>query len=110
MQIACFELDEAIFSVVLGNFQASLNYEDVAATVRECGKLASQGNYKYFGLANGGVCRAGPDLQSNLYKAPVSKNCSLSVGRRNAIFLYTFGKYILTYMYTQTGKMTSIRL
>lgn len=90
--IGCFVLDVNIFPTVLANFQESLDYDNVLVTARSCARLAFHQNYKYFGLANNGECRVGPDMKSNFFKPQTSSQCSSSVGKTGAIYVYTLGK------------------
>lgn len=91
-EIGCFQLDEDIFPTVLANFHGTLDYENVLETVRSCAKLAFHQNNRYFGLANDGECRVGPDVHANIFKPKTSSDCSSSVGKIGAVYLYTLGK------------------
>ena len=72
-----------------------MDYENVFATALACSKLASKKNYEYFGLANDGECRVGPDLKSNFFKPPISSECNDFVGKTNAVYVYTLGKQVV---------------
>ncbi|CAB3990863.1 Hypothetical predicted protein, partial [Paramuricea clavata] len=87
--IGCFVLDANIFPTLLANFQESLDYNNVLVTARSCARLAFHQNYRYFGLANNGECRVGPDMKSNFFKPQTSSQCSSSVGKTGAIYVYT---------------------
>ncbi|XP_028401263.1 A disintegrin and metalloproteinase with thrombospondin motifs 18-like [Dendronephthya gigantea] len=89
-EIGCFQLDEEIFPSILANFKETLDYENILETARSCAKLAFHQNKRYFGLANEGECRVGPDdVQANIFKPKTSSQCSSSVGKTGAIYLYT---------------------
>ena len=90
-EIGCFELDVNIFPTVLANFQESLDYDNVLVTVRACALLAFHQSYRYFGLANKGECRVGPDMKSNYFKPKTSSKCSSFVGETGAVYVYTLG-------------------
>ena len=93
-EIACFVLDVNIFPTVLENFKESLDYDNVLVTARSCAKLAFDQNYRYFGLANNGECRVGPNMTSNFLTLQTSEECSSFVGKTGAIYVYTLGEFI----------------
>ena len=84
-----------IFPTVLANFQESVDYDNVLVTARSCARLAFHKNYRYFGLANNGECRVGPDMKSHFFKSKTSAGCSSSVGKTDAIYVYTLGKRVV---------------